>query len=93
MFYDVGSTMTEVWHDDGIKRNISATPENKQQRRNGRKTMEVIFICGSLNASAAEKLSVIKVLTAADSDIAPFCDCPVTPLNEISNGPGCHAGS
>lgn len=45
--------------------------------------MEVIFIRGSLNASAAEELFVIKVLTASDNDIAPFCAGPVTPVNEI----------
>lgn len=45
--------------------------------------MEVICIPVSLNASTAEELSVIKVLTATDNDIAPFCSGPATPVNEI----------
>lgn len=60
-------------------------PENKQQKRNRRKkeTMEVICIPVFLSASTAEELSVIKVLTAPDNDIAPFCSGPVTPVKEI----------
>lgn len=45
--------------------------------------MEVICIPVSLSARTAEELSVIKVLTAPDNDIAPFCSGPVTPVKEI----------
>lgn len=49
--------------------------------------MELIFIRSSLNANAAEELFLIKALTATDSDAAPFCAWPVTPVNEISKRP------
>lgn len=61
----------------------TAMLRNKPQRRIGRKTMALISIRGSLNANAAEELAVIKALTATDSDTAPFCACPVAPVNEI----------
>lgn len=69
------------WRKEGQKKQKHTKKKENRQRK-------CLHSCQ--RARTAEKLSVIKALTASDSDIAPFCSGPITALTGIQNRPGCH---
>lgn len=64
--------------------------QEKRRQRTKKKNRQKKYLHSCRRAKTAEKLSVIKALTASDSDIAPFCSGPITALTGIQNRPGCH---
>lgn len=66
--------------------------DNGTARRRGEKEKQTRIKKKKTAKSAfpKEQLSVIKALTASDSNTAPFCFGPITVLTGIQNGPGCH---
>lgn len=67
-----------------------AGAKERKADRGGNKNRQRKYLYSCQCARTTDKLLVIKVLTASDSDIALFCSGPITALTGIQNRPGCH---